>query len=463
MKFLPIARFPAFALTLAGLAHAGPKPVAPPVPLPGDTSECYAYYSDENRCLATRGDINARTQGWLPDSLPSDPAARQALLETVKASAVANLTEELFLADQARQAPVHGDLEGDIQREHSKWASEWKGSVPDSSLRRLYDRYADALFRFQPGARLEILASTDSAFLDTIWTAIRETRKPGPWLPASLPLADSPEDLYGRAKAAVPGQWQAPLRTRFGFVSWRLVKKGKQAMPNLAEAAPALAALARRPSPPAEVTDAQVREYYAAHRKEFLRPDTLRLEATLRPRILRKAVIGEVAPRMVELSDLPRETLQDLHSVSALRPGDTLGPLENTWGHWRFRVTERRRGRDTIPAAEASLRIRGDLARQAEEGALRSAQDLVASKWSGKERSLTRNALESAYAPSEGRLDSLARSADPKTLSQYGSDAKGAALFREFEGRRLAQVTVDSLHREWIRSHIRISQNRSAP
>ena len=43
------------------------------------------------------------------------------------------------------------------------------------------------------------------------------------------------------------------------------------------------------------------------------------------------------------------------------------------------------------------------------------------------------------------------------------SDAKGAALFREFEGRRLAQVTVDSLHRQWIRSHIRISQNRSAP
>jgi hypothetical protein len=243
----------------------------------------------------------------------------------------------------------------------------------------------------------------------------------------------------------------------YGFVLIRLAKKGDQARPTLEEAAPALAVLASQPVPQ-EISEKRVRQYYASHRDEFVRPDTIRLDADLRPRSTRHAAYAPMARRMVEAGSLPAEARGASGMFSALRPGDTLAPLGNAWGRWRFRVGEIRRGRDTIPFAEAAGRIRAELGEHDEESALRAAQEQVAAKGFDKERTVFRTALEEAYAPSTALLDSIASAADPENLGAYGPadrPEERITQFKDMERRQRARQAVDSLHAVWIRANIR--------
>jgi hypothetical protein len=466
MKSLPKILVLSSILTLVGRGLAGPGDPPPESLLPGDTAECYAYYPQEDRCLATRGEMNRRMQGRVPDSLPPGQAARREFFASLRSSILADAAQQTFLASQAQKAPLRRDLEEDIRRGRAKWEASARKSAPDPVLRSLYQRYAEALFRLQPDARLEILAATDSGLIDSLWIQIRQGKRTAPWIPASLPLDKVPEAWMARIKTVEPGKWQNPFRMPYGFVLIRLVKKGNRAMPSLDEAAPALAFLAQQPSAPEAIPETRVREYYATHRGEFAPPDTIRLETGLLPLMLGKGSNRKSPAWKVDAAELPVEVRQALGAPSTLRQGDTLGTMRNPWGQWRLRVREIRHGRDSVPFADAARRIQAELRKQNDENALLAAQKWVAGKVSGKKQVLIQNALEEAYAPSAERMDSLARIADPALLASYGCPDRSDNCitgFKELESRRLARQAVDSLHSEWIRSHIRVKEVQTDP
>jgi hypothetical protein len=446
-------------LILAALALAGTKGEEAAGPKPEAGGDCFAYIAD-GRCLATKAEFDQRVRGLMPDSQPKSAEVRAAWERDARASVLANLTESDFFSDESRNPEVGRDIENEGRRDALRNQSRFAASLPDTLLRRLSEEFAEARFRNDRDARLEAFVATDSLLIDSLRLDLERTGRGTGRIPASFRLDRIPDEIFARVRNLVPGIWQPPFRSRFGFILLRLNKRDTRSGREYQESTPILAMLARAPALTDSLAEARVRAYYDSNPAKFRRPDTVRVDLALQPRTLRKTVLRTVPALHVELADLPVELGAPAAQPLARGALDTPATLETEWGLAIFRVTDRRPGKGIVALAEAHKALRAKLDREWRDSVWIAARSYSESKSSGQAAAFSRQALEDAYAPKRDILDSLANAADASVLAAFGDAGhieENRQAYRDILRVQMAQHAVDSVHAEWIRKNVRLA------
>lgn len=332
--------------------------------LDGDESRCLARESDSLPCLVDVATFNRRvlTRKMFEKGDP----------EPVRASVLREALDAAFWARKAGEAGLelgaHADSEVQatlaFQKSREAKTILAKKEFDDAVLRRIYDQQYQARFMAARDARLRILGSTDSSFLDTVARGLRSSgslagpaRRDGlPWTEA---LASSlPSELAEAADSLEPGK-QALVSTVYGrflldMVAWVAVPE---------EPFEAVRHLLRETAI-REDRDLEYRAhiYWQDHRREFLSPDTLRVKAWLNPALQK---VREPSARNLsghpsrilshlDLPDMVRSALPD-----SLPVGDTLiGPVRTSLGVWYFQPLSRKPGGRPLPFRAVRERIK---------------------------------------------------------------------------------------------------------
>ena len=250
------------------------------------------------------------------------------------------------------------------------------------TLQSLYGRHYQEYFAAGEDATLDIIGSTDSAYVDSLhkvlsaWSkrsgakpiSSREAAKePEPELPwISFREKELPRELAAVTDTFRLGQFSMPFRSRMGFFIVRLSKLVQRGEVSFDDAVPRLIFHATRNKflNMDSVLEAQARKYYQDNKARFALPDTLELVSWLLPRDMakshpRKAAKTEQAsrpdtarfkPMVLSSLVLPKETRMILQSQARADSRKTgFGPLSDPFGRWHFRIRSKKLARDTLP------------------------------------------------------------------------------------------------------------------
>lgn len=331
-----------------------------------DGSECVAFDPSRNACILTVSAFNQSLEGRefpVPDSLTDIPDDRY--VEARRSAHMKMLLDAEFPMAAPIPAAARDSLDRIFQAEMEKRRAEFRENANDSALRSLYQaRYPD-LFQGKSQSTCKVLASSDSAFSDSLFRSDAAPAAPGqrsafapsPW--QSLPCADLPPELAERVKAAPKGQSIGPIATPYGFVYVRVATRRKSPDIRFEDALPALTALKLAAGEEGSAREKRIASYYQANRGEFLSPDTALFRVWLLPggkarRIGPDAAAMDTArvpPRTVLQSQLPARIREELDPVPA-RPGRLLGPLHSILGTWYFQALQVRPGGRPLALAE---------------------------------------------------------------------------------------------------------------
>ncbi|HKP96943.1 MAG TPA: hypothetical protein VJ385_14430 [Fibrobacteria bacterium] len=333
--------------------------------LEGDESRCLAREADSLPCLVDVARFNRRvlTRKMFEKGDP----------EPVRATVIREALDAAFWARKAREAGLelgaHADSEvqADLAFRKNREAKGIlaKKEFDDAILRRIYDQQYQARFMAARDARLRILGSTDSMFLDTVARGLRPDGGglAGPARLDNLPWTEAmasslPAELAEAADSLVPGK-QAMVSAVYGHFLLDMAAWVEVPEEPFEAVRPLLRETAIREDPDLEY---RAMVYWQDHRREFLSPDTLMVKAWLNPSLpkVREPRIRNLSERpflirsYLELPEMVRAALPD-----SLPVGDTLiGPVRTPLGVWYFQPLSRKPGGRPLPFRAVRERIK---------------------------------------------------------------------------------------------------------
>lgn len=339
--------------------------------------DCVAYDPAAEACLLTVDAFNRSLEGALPPdpaSLPEFPSREE--VEAARSAHLGELLRERFLAGGPLPRAVRDSL---TAAPDEQWREQFRAArvrIGDSALHAAYRARFDALFKGGEERRYQVLASSDSVRIDSLWRDLaagppgsaareKEIAPAGPaW--SSLRSEDVPPQALPSVRGLAPGAMTAPVRTPYGFLVIRLVSRRTLPDTSFEKAVPTLIALsAARPREEALSRARGAADYFNAHRGALFLPDTVRFRVWLLPdtrpmRLSRRLASDRMRedtsgyrPREAEERDLPPRLRRELAYDRPFRNGEFLGPYRNVFGTWYLRVLEARRGRPCLTPEEA--------------------------------------------------------------------------------------------------------------
>ena len=335
--------------------------------LGGDESRCLAREADTLPCLVDVAGFNRRvlTRKMFEKGDP-DPVRAVVIREALDAAFWARKAREAGFELGARaDSEVQEDLAFRKNREAKRMLA--KKEFDDGVLRRIYDQQYQARFMAARDARVRILGSSDSSFLDSVARDLRRIggggnhAGPGPRgnLPWTEALASSlPAEIAEAADTLVPGK-HALVPTRYGYFLLDMAAWVEVPEEPFDSVRPLLREMAIREDPDLEY---RALVYWQDHRREFPSPDTLGLKAWLNPSLpkARGPRMGNLSgrpipiPSHLELPEIVRSALPD-----SLPVGDTLiGPVRTPIGVWYFQPLSRKPGGRPLPFRAVRERIK---------------------------------------------------------------------------------------------------------
>jgi hypothetical protein len=364
--------------------------------LQGSPGECLATLDGE--CWVTLGEFNAL--------LFDTRAPRVIDLDSVRVSTLRSyLLEKQFARTETASAkgPLADSLlnamEIEKRREDFFFLSQGLGRrVSDPKiLWETYDRYYRELFKASLEVLVDIVGSSDSAYIDSLHLALErwkktaaDTTKPAqepciPWV--SFIQKRLPKDLSVHLDTLNPGEFSQPIKTSLGFYLGKVrnIKKKKEV--TFEEAFPQLVFLATRDKllRMDSVMAAKSLKYYQKHTEEFRIPDTLGLTAWLipfrleskngrpgpsLPSSLTRKDTADFAPMKISSLRLPGKLQSRLYGLIREKPPAGkkkpekrfIGPLPGEYGQWYFRIDEARMATGMRPYAAVKQEIINKLA-----------------------------------------------------------------------------------------------------
>jgi hypothetical protein len=340
--------------------------------------ECLARLARTRACILTVREFNNAASRWFPpaDSLSAIPGPAEA--DSLRKNLLYTLLEDPYLDARISMSESKDSLQAVLAEAEAERIRNLRQNPGDSALRSLYRKHA-ALFRARTESTYEILGSSDSAYMDSLWRAIASPpslaagAEPPPW--RIVPERAIPSQARAALASRKPGETPPPWKTPYGFFLIRL--HSRNAVPEVpyAEAVPLLGAIQAQPGGSDARQEELIASYYERNRGIFTEPDSLRLQAWLKPGFKRKRgdtfrnvetrvrrnlpVEDTLAAASLTLPDslLPAEVRARVAWHPALAPGAFLGPLPSAYGTWYFRILEMRRGKRLLTLEEARAEI----------------------------------------------------------------------------------------------------------
>lgn len=315
-----------------------------------DSGACLARHRLRGNCLLSATEFNRFAGTVEPDG---DMSAER--INTVRRAVLKELLRPEFLADRLAEAGMSDKVaEAGVAEEKKIWEEAAK-NVGQRRLRDLYSRYR-AFFAAKEERTYEVLASTDSALVDSLYRLA--SRSPGGDSAAKgagrdlLPWARVADSLLPASLAEAGAKlrkWRCSplLRWGAGWAVLRPAEVNRIAAVSFNDALPGLVNLAGYVPPDSARTAAAALAYYNDHPREFAPADTLLLEARLEPGAEGDSgALRPAAPMRVSAAALPADVRLWLRNRDGLRAGASLGPKQMGLGWWSFRVLEAKQGKD---------------------------------------------------------------------------------------------------------------------
>ena len=285
---------------------------------PGE--ECVARDPRTDACLVSVETFNRTLESWgfsVRDMDPEFPTAEDAKRE--RSALLRSLLEEKYLETNAPDGQARDSLHRLFDSTRSERIQAFRARRGDSAYRALYKRHFAAQFQGREKRRYLALASSDSAWADSLRLAApdlpegadRAGRRPPspPW--RRMEEDEMPPELLPAATGLKPGETAGPLRTPYGHVFLRLHSARRTPDVGFEAAMPALISLLHAPSGQEKRLEEAVDAYYARNAADFMAPDTVLYRAWLQPDAKRRGGAGK--------AEWIREDTSRVAPVEALR------------------------------------------------------------------------------------------------------------------------------------------------
>jgi hypothetical protein len=336
-------------------------------------AECIAEHLPSGNCLL---DVRAFNRYADAAELPRDTASQVPAsgtgfrldVDSARSRLAADILRDAYVEYRFEAEPRRDSLKAEVEKAQARRTESARKSLGDAALRRLYGQYQSERFDAREVRVYRVIGSSDSAYADSLgqvcpasdqafaspacntlpWSRIREEEIP---LTAAKAL-----------KTLRAGGTSRPIRTRFGFFLFHLESIRRVPGVPYEQAVPVLGALVTLPRGTDARNEAAMAAYYQQNRESFLAPDTVTLQAWLRPSfkrkegefasdIARRIRLGEPVPDTlhssslrIPLDSLPEEIGKRVAGMPHLEPRRFFGPINSSWGRWYFRVAENRPG-----------------------------------------------------------------------------------------------------------------------
>lgn len=344
-----------------------------------DTGACVAWSGSD--CFVGADEFNAAcTQYRMPASLPRDSA---------KASVLRGYMLAKRRADQVRRSgsaknadSILGSFKKDIDMR--RWtASAFRYGTWETEERKLqaaYGRYYGRFFAARRVADFEVIGSSDSGYVDSLFRLHRAGRKktlPGkgtagessreprlPWV--RIKGDDLPAEWDSRIDSLRVGRTSRPFRTPYGFFFIRMTKVSDIPEVPYDKALYQLIYLATRDKflERDSVAESQARRFYRENQARYAIPDTLSLLAWLIPGPVTKpppdregssrgrirhdtAVFKPLQTNSLSLPEEVRVRIQAEIRKDSSRV--FLGPMREGFGTWYFSILSRKPAKGFTP------------------------------------------------------------------------------------------------------------------
>lgn len=344
--------------------------------LQADEEACVAFDPGRGGCLLTVADFNRGVEEW-----PSIPGAERSgsasglQVASLRRSMLQALLEEPYLRYKLAGDSAAEGLEREWRSLKDRRLAAARREAGDSTLRSRYRQRFERDFKAREERIVQVLATSDSAQADSLWTALAALPAGGSaggrarsgWRWRCPDRGDLPMEALALADTLAKGQVSRPVRVPYGYllVRWNSVHR-RVAVP-FEEAIPMLLSLPDFPDPDSSRAfrdrESRVAEYFRAHRREFLSPDTVRFRIRLRPYTRTRAggskdmdALAQERPgetRLAGFFDLPPSVQSQLGRYLPLGAGERLGPLLTPFGAWDFEVLGTAKGGRSLSLAEA--------------------------------------------------------------------------------------------------------------
>ncbi len=344
-------------------------------------SDCIAKLSRSGKCLLDVREFNRFADASAPaqdtaSQNQSPGSAPRWDVDSARTRLASIILQDAFAEYQFDNEEKKDSLKTEIDRAQAVRIEGVRKGMGDSTLRRLYRHYQAEFFNAKEAREYRVLGTSDSAFADSLAKACPAALKAGasracdslPWSRIREKDIPLPAQAALKAlKAFQAGETSRPIKTRFGFFLFRLESIRQVPGMPYEQAVPLLGGLYSLPRGTEPRNEAAMAAYYQENRESFLAPDTVELQAWLRPPFKRK--VGEFAKDIekkirlqlpvpdtmnagsirIPLDSLPDEVGKRLAGRRHLERGRFFGPFNSTWGTWYFKVAENRPGSSPLP------------------------------------------------------------------------------------------------------------------
>lgn len=268
----------------------------------GPENKCLVSLIENNSCLVTVGEFNnALLFNKQPNRYP---------LDTARIRVLRKLLRDIYYAEQARFTGVSekNNIEEKINRWHErrylreqfKTLGMGKPVLDKNVLWEVYKTYYDQLFCIYDKVTLDIIGSTDSLWIDSIYQKVVNIK--------NKDLSDGKKDIEKKKKDSIPwiqtdteklpvivvsptdtlleGELTPPIKTPFGYFICRVAKVEKIKSIAFPEAKIQCIYIATRDKY-LNIMDSSIESkaynYYKKHQAHYISPDTMIIQAWLIP------------------------------------------------------------------------------------------------------------------------------------------------------------------------------------
>jgi hypothetical protein len=340
-----------------------------------DAGACLATTRNGD-CLVTVGEFNAYLPYANAQTDRTMAEAREQILRFYALQKLKSLEGRQEATGTDRKNIVEHVKDAQEYRRIRKWLVAMGMGLPvmdEAALREAYQKYYHEYFADRDSVLIQVLASSDSLYLDSIYLflgKLSEKRSrpdaktiPGgdtalPWM--TFNEKDLPVELVSPTDSFHVGQYSKPIGTRSGYFIVKLSKiiaiPGRP--PEKAQAMCIYLATRDKYSSLDSVLTAKARRYYQAHPKEFLTPDTASYRFWLVPRDKYRNIqeyaqdTARIRPMDKHGTDLPRAITQKM-DAKTIPDSLRLHLVDTKFGQMLVKLTALKKGGIRIPFAKA--------------------------------------------------------------------------------------------------------------
>jgi len=368
----------------------------------GDCNDCLVKESGSDKCLINVAQFNAAIE---PSTI-----AETVCKDSARIAIIRQIASDIYLAQLAEESGYTENAEVKIQlaerRKLFKYSQQYLncGSLvfDKNILYSTYQKYFDALFNTKEDVFINIIGSTDSVYIDSVYSwlsaitkndfstsAIIRTRPIFQLLPwQRSDWRDLPDTLVTPVDSMYTNEFTRPIKTEYGFFIAQIDAIKKRRLISFEDAYIDLIYLATRDKwlNIDSIKWDQAYQVYQKNKNEYVTPDTMQLSISLLPGFFNyqkmesniKADNADIpvdtaSLHWIEISSLllPEELQK---KIKQYYPGSNIntinGPVYTRYGTLYFRVLTTKQGRKQLSFDQVGYSILAELDREEKKESL---------------------------------------------------------------------------------------------